>query len=86
MKIKDALLGSGNVMTYIFTIFQNNELFQVIELILSIITSVIIIIVKCLDWYKSASKDDKIDKEEVDELVDILGDGAKDIKDKVDKK
>lgn len=70
----DVGLGLGNVMTYILTALQTNEVYQLIELILSIVTSVVIIAIKVIQWYNSANKDGKITKDEVNELLDDVKD------------
>ena len=72
----------GNAFQYILTITQTKELFQIISLILSIVTTIVIMGGKLYNWYKKASEDGKITKDEVEEGVKIITDGIKDIKDK----
>jgi len=72
MKISDGLAIGGNVFTYLFATIQTNQIFQIIEFAFSILTSIVIITLKVISWYKKAKKDGKIDKDEVDELIDII--------------
>ena len=74
MNAKEGVLIGGNVFTYLFATIQANQIFQIIELCFSILTSIVIITLKVISWYKNAKKDGKIDKEEVDELINIIGD------------
>lgn len=62
---------------YIFTAFsgvltamQDNELYQVINMILVILSLVINIIYTIYKWYKKASADKKINIDEVGDLVE----------------
>ena len=63
-----------NALTYLFAVAQTNEVFQIIELVCSIITSVVLIFFRLWKWYKEAKKDGKIDKEEIQEAIDIITD------------
>lgn len=64
------------------------ELQAIISIIITIagfIISVLIpLVIKLVKWYKKAKKDGKIDEEELDELGQIVNQGAKDIKDGVE--
>lgn len=72
----------GNVLLYGLTIAQSNETFQIVELVMSILVSVIILAYRLWKWWKEAKKDGKITKEEIEEGVDIIVDGVDEIKDK----
>ena len=85
MRIKDLLSVIGNGIMYILTIAQTKEIFQIIELVLAILISIVILIGKIIDWYHKAKEDGKITKEEIKELVEITKDDIEDIKDKVNK-
>ena len=67
------------------TAIQPNQILSTISLILTIIGSVITISMAIAAWWKKAHEDGKIDKDELEELGQIIEDGAKDIKDKVQK-
>lgn len=62
---------------YVLSFTQTKEVFEIISLILSILISVLILISNIIGWYKKASEDGKIDKEEIDELVDIISETEK---------
>lgn len=68
------------------TAMQPNQILSTISLVLTIIGSLITIGMAIAAWWKKARKDGKIDKEEVDELIDIVGDGVKELKDKTQNK
>ena len=72
----------GNALLYVLTIAQSNNTFQIIELVMSILVSVIILAYRIWKWWKEAKKDGKITKEEIEEGVDIIADGVDEIKDK----
>ena len=69
----------GNGMQYILTVAQTNEIFQLIELILSISTTLFILLINIIAWWKKAKKDGKIDEEEINELKQIVNDGKEKI-------
>lgn len=68
-KIIEILANGGQ---YILTAVQTNEVLQIVELILSILTTLFILGVNVWTWWKKASADGKIDKEELDELQNIV--------------
>ena len=67
------------------TAVQPNEVFQYIQMGLTIVATLITIILGLRAWWKDAKKDGKIDKEEVDEAVKIVDDGVKTIIDSTKK-
>ena len=75
-----------NAFTYVLALAQVNETFQLVELILAVITSVILLAYRLWKWWKDASEDGKITKEELKKGIDIIVDGVEDIKKKGDKK
>lgn len=82
---KNILEISGNALMYVFTFIQTKEIFEIISLVLSIIISAIILISNIIGWVKKATDDGKIDKEEIDDLVDILSETEKNKNDKESK-
>lgn len=82
-EVAGAIIGTST--SAVGTAMQTSEVLQIISLILTIIGSIITILMAVLNWWKKAKADGKIDKEEVDELITIIGDGADDIKDKTQK-
>ena len=67
------------------TAVQPNEVFQYIQMGLTILATLITIILGLRAWWKDAKKDGKIDKEEVGEAVKIVEDGVKTIIDSTKK-
>ena len=61
-----------NALTYVLTAMQTNEVFQIIELVFSIITSVLLISFRLWKWYKEAKADGKITKDELQEAINIV--------------
>ena len=62
----------ANSGQYILTAIQTNEILQIVELVISILTTLFILFVNVYAWWKKASADGKIDKEELDELQNIV--------------
>ena len=85
MKINDALEIGGNTGMYVLTITQTKEIFQIISLVLSILISLLIITGKVINWWKKAKEDGKITKEEIEEIVNNVGDDIDKINEDVDK-
>lgn len=54
---------------------------MIVGLLITIICSIIIPLIK---WWKNAKKDGKIDKEEIEDGIDIIENGVKDIKEHLD--
>lgn len=61
---------------------QVTDILQIILAILGAISALISLAFNIYCWYKKATADGKIDKEEVDELVDIVKEGTEDGKTK----
>ena len=84
--MKNYMLEVFNGASYILASIQSNEVYQTIEFILAILTSVVLLAFRIWKWYLEAKKDGKIDKDEVEDLIHIVGDGVDEIKDKTNKK
>ena len=83
---KETLGGVGGIMiSALGTGIQTNELLQTISLILTIIGTLITIIMALFSWWNRAKKDGKITKEEIDEGIGIVKDGAKKLGEALDK-
>lgn len=85
MKPSELVLGGVNVCQYASIPIQDNPVFQWIQLILAIVASLVLIAYRLWKWWKEASKDGKIDKEEIKEGLDIISDGIDDVKNKLNK-
>ena len=70
---------SGNIFTYILASIQINEVFQIIELVIAILTSLVLLGYRIWKWWKEAKKDGKIDKREIKEGISIIADTSKEI-------
>ena len=79
---KETLGGVGGIMiSALGTGIQTNELLQTISLVLTIIGTVITIVMALLNWWNRSKKDGKIDKEEIEEGIGIVKEGADKLED-----
>ena len=83
--LEESALFGANGFTYFLAFIQTNEVFQYIELVLGILTSIVLIAYRLWVWYNDASKDGKITKDEIKEGVNILMEGKKDVEHKIKK-
>ena len=81
--MKNYILEVFNAVLYILAVLQSNEVFQIIEFVLSIIVSIVLLIYRIWKWWKDANKDGKITKEEIEDGINIVVGGVEEIKDKV---
>ena len=77
MKINEILSVAGNGLGYVLSVVQNNEVLQIISFALNAILTCVIIGFRLWSWWKEASKDGKITKEEIDEAIGIVEDAKK---------
>lgn len=76
----DKVLDIGGItFSAILTATQTNEVFRLISLILTILTTLVVLARNIYNWYKDAKLDGKIDKDELKDLINIVGDGIEDI-------
>ena len=61
-----------NSLTYVLASLQTNEILQIIEFVLSGLTSIILIGFRLWKWYKEAKKDGEITRDEIAEAINIL--------------
>lgn len=66
------------------TAIQPNQVLQYIQLAITIVAGIISIILGLRAWWKDAKKDGKIDKEEIEDGIDIIMGGVNDIKEHLD--
>lgn len=69
----------ANGVGIVFSAIQTNEVLSWISWIITLIATLLSISFTLYRWYKKASEDGKIDKEEIDELGDIVDDATKKI-------
>lgn len=72
-----------NAVTYAITFADLEQVLKVVSLVLSIITSIIILISTIIRWWKKAMADGKIEKDEINEGIDIIVGGGKEIIDNI---
>ena len=77
--------GLGIALCTFLTATQTNEVFRTISLVLTILATLVVLARNIYDWYIKAKADKKIDKEEVKDLIDIVGDAVTDINDNIKK-
>ena len=72
--MKKEMIGAicGNIMSVVGTATQTSEVLQIVSLIISIIGGLITISMPFVAWFIRARKDGKIDKEELEELNDLI--------------
>lgn len=83
-EVVGGIVGTG--VTAVGTGLQTNEILQAISIVLTIVGSIITIAMALTNWWKNAKKDGKITKEEINEGVGIIVDGANEVKDKIKNK
>ena len=86
MSIKGFIQGCANGVQYLISFAQVEQWARIVGLVLSIIISCLILGDKIVTWWKKAKKDGKIDKEEAEELKDIVMGGVEEIKGHLDDK
>lgn len=72
MKYDEIVGWVGSGISAILTVTQTNEIFQLIQIILTSIAVLVSIAYTIWKWYKNAKKDGKITSNEVDELFDDI--------------
>lgn len=76
----------GTALTWVCTIAQTNEVFQMGMLILSIISTIFSLAYTVYKWYNKAKQDGKITKQEMKDLYDDLADDFSVLSDKKEDK
>jgi len=73
--VNDVVKVSGATgLSWILTLVQSNQTFQLVSVISSIVLTIVNIAYVVFRWYKKAKEDDKITEQEVEELFDELFD------------
>ena len=84
MPIKNFLEDVGCGGLGILTVLQTEQILRIANLVLAIIISILVLVSRIIDWYKKAKADGKIDADEAKEGIEIIANGAKEIKDHID--
>lgn len=80
----DIVCGMLNGCQYMTALMQTNEVYQLVQLIISAVTTIALLVFKIVSWWKSAKADGKITKDEADQGRKIIQDGLEDLKDLTD--
>lgn len=70
----------------ILTALQTQEVFQIISLVLTCLATVVTLAFTLWKWWKSAKEDGKITKEEIQQGIDIVTDGVKELENNLKEK
>ena len=79
----------ASAVACITTALQSDEIFSYVSLSLTILSIIVSLAFTIYRWYKVATNDGKIDKEEIDVLMKNINEGVNELNDavnKVDKK
>lgn len=77
--MKESAIGYGGcALEAVLTLTQTNEVFQLIQICLTILSTLVVLGFTFYKWYKKAKEDGKITKDEVDELVDEIKENIND--------
>lgn len=81
--MKDNILSAiGSISSWVLTMAQTNEAFQLIMLILSILSTLFTIAFTFYKWYNKAKEDGKITKDEIEDLTKDISEALKNKEDK----
>ena len=83
-KIEDGLLYTVDGCGLLMSIVQTEHVFQIIQLVLSILATFITTAYIIYKWYKRAKADGHISKDELDDLIGIISDTKDEVVDKID--
>ena len=82
--MKDNILSAiGSVSSWVLTMAQTNEAFQLIMLILSILSTLFTRAFTFYKWYNKAKEDGKITKDEIEDLTKDISEALKNKEDKI---
>lgn len=73
----------ASAIACITTALQTNEIFSYVSLTLTILSIVVSLAFTIYRWYKVATDDGKIDKEEIDDLMENINEGINELNDAV---
>ena len=67
-----AINATGLSIMGVATVAQTNEVFQMIQIIITSVSALVVLAFNVWKWYRKAKADKKITDEEIDELEEIL--------------
>ena len=67
-----AVNATGLSIMGIATVAQTNEVFQLVQIIITSVSALVVLAFNVWKWYRKAKADKKITDEEIDELEEIL--------------
>jgi len=70
MKSNDFVSWIGSVVGGVFTATQTNQIFQIVSLIATILSTSVALAYTIWKWWRKAKEDGKISEEEIDNLMD----------------
>lgn len=73
----------ASAVACITTALQSDEIFSYVSLALTILSIVVSLAFTIYRWYKVATDDGKIDKEEIDDLMKNINEGVNELNDAV---
>lgn len=71
-------------MSWIFYALQDNEIWQNIQFILSILSTVLVLVLTIYKFIRKAVADKKITAQEIEEGIEILKDGVEELQEKIE--
>lgn len=86
MKMNEILTAGANGFTYFLAFIQTNQAFQIAEMILAILTSIVLLAYRIWKWWQEAKKDGKITMDEIKDVSKTISDGVKEVRDTIDKR
>ena len=84
MEKKDLLNYVLPTFEAVLTALQENPAYQIVCMVLTIVSFLITIAFTCWKWYRAASKDGEITADEISDLGDKLASAVDDAKSKID--
>lgn len=84
-KILEAISGTSSGTGIIYGALNFDLIFGRIVLVASFVSTVLLTVLKVIDWYKKSKADGKITADEIKEGVEIVKEGVDEIKENAEK-
>lgn len=85
-KVLEVLSGTSSGAGIAYGVANFHEILGIIVLIVSLVSTVLLTVLKVIDWYKKSKADGKITADEIKEGVEIIKNGVDEVKNHIDKK